>query len=57
MNQSALVISYITKLLESSKNSGMKGSDVLLSILARKKILEKVVKVTIKENEQEIPGY
>ena len=57
MNQSALVISYITKLLESSKNSGMKGSDVLLSILARKKILEKVVTVTIKENEQEIPGY
>ena len=42
------------KLLESWKNSGIKGSDFLWSILARKKMLEKAVKVTVKENEQEI---
>ena len=42
------------KLLENSKNSGIKDSDILWSILMRKKILEKVVKVTIKENDQEI---
>ena len=34
-------------------NSDIKASDILQSILARKKILEKV-KVTIKENKQEI---
>ena len=37
---------------QSSKN--IKRSDILWSILALKKILEKIVKVTIKENEQEI---
>ena len=30
------------------------GSDILWSILASKKILDKVVKVTVKENGQEI---
>ena len=55
-NQSALV-SYITKVShhQSSKNSsGMKGSNILWNILARKKVLEKVVKVMAKGNEQEI---
>ena len=42
------------KLLESSKNSGIKGSDFFWSIFAHKKILEKLVKVTVKENEHEI---
>ena len=32
----------------------MKGSDILRSYLARKKVLQKVVKVTVKENEQKI---
>ena len=41
-------------LLESSKNSSIKGSDILYSILVRNKLLEKVVKVTVKENEQGI---
>ena len=41
-------------LLESSKNSSIKGSDNLHSILVRNKLLEKVVKVTVKENEQGI---
>ena len=40
------------KFLESSQNT--KGSDTLWSIIASKKILEKVVKVMIIENEQEI---
>ena len=40
------------KFLESSQNT--KGSDTLWSIIASKKILEKVVKVLIIENEQEI---
>ena len=44
----------VTKLLENSKNSNVKGPDIWWSILARKKLLEKVVKVTIKKNEQEI---
>ena len=42
------------KLLESSKNFSVKGSDILWSILACKKVLEKVVKVLVKEKEQEI---
>ena len=41
-------------LLESSKNSSIKGSDILHSILVCNKLLEKVVKVTVKENEQGI---
>ena len=41
-------------LLESSQNSSIKGSDILYSILVRNKLLEKVVKVTVKENEQGI---
>ena len=35
-------------------NSGVKGSDILWSIHARKRVLEKAVKVTVKENEKEI---
>ena len=40
-------------LLESLKNSSIKGSDILWSIFARKKVIE-TVEVTVKENEQEI---
>ena len=40
-------------LIESSKNSCIKASDILSSILAYKKVLEKAVKVTFKEKEQE----
>ena len=40
-------VSYVTKFLEISKNSGIRGSDILQSIPARK--IEKVVKVTFKE--------
>ena len=40
-------------LIESSKNSCIKASDILWSILACKKVLEKAVKVTFNEKEQE----
>ena len=49
MNQSAP-----PKLPENPKNFGTKCSGILWSIVACKKLLEKVVEVTIKQNEQEI---
>ena len=36
------------------KNSGIKGSDILWSVLECKKLLEKVVKVTIKKTNKKL---
>ena len=44
----------ISRFLDSSKNSGIKGSDILWNILASKKVLENAVKVTVNETEEEI---